>query len=1307
MKKIIIKKSIFIFTFLLFIVYNNAQEMVVTDIPNLQQLPNSEVKCFLHDSEGFMWYGTEGGGLCRDDGYMVKIFRADINTPRLLDSNSITCITEDSSGKIWFGTKRGVYILDKKDYSITPISDQEVKGFVIKAIKATSNGSIWISINNYVYKFDSSGKKINRYEIEWKEQFSEVRNIYEDDKGIVWMMQWRGSMHRYDEIKDSLIAYRNWPFDVFPTCIVKDTTSPYYWIGTWGNGIVRFDPNEKDPDKMFIAQPQTYLNRPTASRRIYNIVQDSTKKNLWVTTTDNLQTYQISEDVSLQEVDISHILPDHRKISGNNIICDRLGNVWVADLYLNSVILSFIPNEHVKYLVKGLEKELDVPVYPTSITKEDEYFWIKQKHGRLYAYNPQTESLLTHKSNRLSTFFEEYPDSTGIHIVMNDSVILHVFHDGKTITSNAIWTLPANGDEKIRTLHNDNHNNLWIGTSYRLFRYDLNQSKLNTENENIGIINKIATSEEGEVYLATEASGFLRLSKGNVSYKYDSDENYLDLTITPDKNVWISSQSGNVYRYSPDTNSTDCMTQSCGLNGDIIYEIESDDEGNIWMLTTRKIIVYSPTKNTYNLIYSHNPSISFNNFLALRKSTDGKIFVAGTEGIIELNPRLQLCDNTETVEIRVSCTFMKVNNEIRIPTGKKNMIVLGPRERNLELFFSTFDPLNTGKIRYAFRYKDAGELWNFLPVQQNSIYLTRLTKGKHQIEVMATDPNGIWSVNTTTFIVNRLPAWYETNIAYFIYFLALMLAVVFVIEKYLKYRHEKNRKQMEEQIATMQYRFFTNISHELRTPLTLIITPLNNIIQKITDTKLKEQLEQINRNAQNILELFNQLLSFRKIEMKGEQLYLAKGDIRQLSFSVYENFKLIAEEKSINYEFHSIIDSYLLYFDAKKVKKVINNLLSNAFKFTDIGGSITLAINKERNKNRDYIIISITDTGKGIPEKEIPRIFDRFYQAENQSNNTIGSGIGLHLAKEYVHLHEGRLTVQSETNVGSTFSIYIPTDLKPQSEEILSEKSQNVAIKSTVLQPDLSKKILIVEDNDEFRSYLKAELSQYFTVFEASDGNKGEMEAIDKEPDMIITDLMMPGINGIELCKRIKNNLEISHIPVILLTANNDIEFEKQGYKEGADAYISKPFLWEILLSRIDNLMKQVAQRKQSLEKKVEIDPEQVTISKADEAFLTKTIALVEKNLNNAEYSVEDFSQDMCMSRANLYRKIHSITGLTPSEFIRNMRLKKAAELIKEGELSVVEIAEKVGFSTHSHFTKTFKEMFGLPPIEYQKRFKI
>lgn len=449
------------------------------------------------------------------------------------------------------------------------------------------------------------------------------------------------------------------------------------------------------------------------------------------------------------------------------------------------------------------------------------------------------------------------------------------------------------------------------------------------------------------------------------------------------------------------------------------------------------------------------------------------------------------------------------------------------------------------------------------------------------------------------------------------------------------------------------------------------------------------------------MSLVNQLLDFRKIEVGGEVLTLNNGDINAFLLSIYEDFRLVAAERNINFAYQTDLASCYMYFDTNKVRKMINNLLSNAFKFTQSGGEISMALHEETRNGRRYAVISVKDTGKGIPVEEISRIFECFHQSHVQSNN-MGSGIGLYLVKEYANLHQGDVYVQSEIDKGSIFSVYIPADLQASVNEILDigDDKKDTAVGDGVEQ---EKKILIVEDNTEFRTYLKNELSHYYTVFEARDGLEGEREVLDKEPDIIITDLMMPGIDGVELCHRVKNNIAVSHIPVILLTANSNIENEKKGYKEGADAYMLKPFHLEILLLRIQNLIEQKLQRQRKFKKEIEVNPAKLTISAIDEILLKKVLEMVEKNLSNTEYSIEDLSSDMCMSRASLYRKINTLTGLSPTEFVKNIRLKKATELLKEGKYSVVEIADRVGFNTPSYFTKSFKRMFGVSPTQYDK----
>ena len=1280
---------------------SNAQEAITTEIPTINQLPTKGIQSIFQDSEGYMWYGTIGG-LCRDDGYQINVFRADFKTPGLLESNSITTITEDQEKKIWFGTKRGVYILDKNNYEVTPLPDSRIKSWDIKMITAASDGTIWISSGRFLFRFNASGEKLGEYEVGNENLPKEITDICEDKQGFIWMVQSKGGLFKYDALQDKVIEYP-WPYERPAACMLKDAVRPYFWIGTWGDGIVRFDPEEKEIDKMFVLQQATSNHANIDKRRIFDIAQDSTRHNLWVTTTDNLYTYEITQEDNLRFVDTSDFLSDTKKLL-TNLMCDHLGNIWVVGNYPDSYsfIVSYLPNKMISHAMDKIEDKFGVAASPMKFIHEKDYYWVRQKRLGIYIYEPQynTFSMFENQNRSISFSFEKSADHDGVYVAVFDSKVIWIQYDGKHFSETEICSIPVSAHERIRTLCDDGEGNLWIGTTYSLYAYDLKQKISGKVFEDTGIINEIV-SNKGRIYIATESEGFWEIADGRRTYKHFTKENYTVLTVSNDDKIWTGTSQGNLYCYDPASGGFISETENCGLIGDEIIDLLADDYGNIWILTDQRITIYNPDKQILNLINCSDPSISLDNFSSLNKKGENEIQIGGKGGIIELSAIDQFEKTIRKPLIWL--TSVKINNVRKIVDGDSRSIVLNPHERNIELFFSTFDLLNTNKIRFAFRQKQ-DSIWNYLPVGQNNIYLAGLSKGNYELEVWATDENGSWTKKATTIQIQCLPAWYESWWAYSLYFFLVLIIAAFIIQKYIETQRNKQQKQMEEQVSQMKYRFFTNISHELRTPLALIITPLETITQKITDSKIRKQLEAVSRNAQNLLSLVNQLLDFRKIEMKGETLSLVKTDINAFTASVYDDFHLITEEKKIHFSYHSEITSCYLFFDPNKLKKIINNLLSNAFKFTGEGGSISLSIGKETKEGETYVVIAVADTGKGIPANELSSIFERFHQVQGKENEA-GSGIGLHIVNEYVNMHEGDVVVQSELGKGTTFSVYIPTHLKPNATTSSSTDTYSIQDVAPVepLVVDLEKKILIVEDNVEFRAYIKNELSRFYTVYEADNGLEGEKEASEKEPDIIITDLMMPGIDGIELCRRIKNNLKTSHIPVILLTANTNIENEKRGYKEGADAYIGKPFHWEILLSRISNLLKQKIQRQQIFKSELEVDPKEITISSLDEKLIKKIVELLELNMKNSTYSIDDLSRDMYMSRTSLYRKVNTITGLSPTDFVRNIRLKKAAELlIKHPELTVVEVAYEVGFNTPSYFTKAFKNLFGVLPSQYK-----
>ena len=584
---------------------------------------------------------------------------------------------------------------------------------------------------------------------------------------------------------------------------------------------------------------------------------------------------------------------------------------------------------------------------------------------------------------------------------------------------------------------------------------------------------------------------------------------------------------------------------------------------------------------------------------------------------------------------------------------------------------------------------------------------------------MASNDDGIWNHTGAALEIEILPPFYRTRWAILLYcvFIAglLLLARKILLDRArMRFNIETARRESQRlhDLDMMKIKFFTNISHEFRTPLTLIISPLDKMIKNLKEGELKSQLILVHRNAQRLLRLVNQLLDIRRMEVEEFKLHPQYADIVAFIKEIFHSFSDIAENQRIQYSFHSNVASLFMYFDTDKVDKIMYNLLSNAFKFTPQDGQIQVELKYQKNtlnESKGELEISVKDTGIGIPRDKHEKIFEQFFQHDLPGNIiNQGSGVGLSLVKEFVKLHLGTVRVESEPDKGSCFIVTLPviteaaveTDMV---EENISPTGTDQPVEETT-RHHKSFAILIIEDNHDLRFYLKDNLRHRYTVYEASDGTEGYKKVLSLFPDLVISDIVLPGMDGIEICRKIKTDRRTSHIPVILLTAQTTNEQKISGFEAGADDYITKPFTYEILESRIRNLIRQRDTLRKSFQNQVEIEPSNVEVVSLDKKFIQKAIEIVEKNIDNTEFSVEELSHELNMSRVNLYKKLLSLTGKTPIEFIRIIRLKRAAQLLRESQLTVSEIAYKVGFNNPKYFTKYFKEEFGVLPSVYAQQ---
>ena len=797
--------------------------------------------------------------------------------------------------------------------------------------------------------------------------------------------------------------------------------------------------------------------------------------------------------------------------------------------------------------------------------------------------------------------------------------------------------------------------------------------------------------------------------------------------------VWVGTLNG-LFIINPMNKTSRFFGKMEGMPNEMINGLIEDTYGNVWATTANGLCRFQRQHDGKwkLMVFDNQNKLGKSNFgwQTTGHLSGGNLFFGTADGYYVINP-------SQVKEMKYMghpiFTSLFVNNQEVLPGKEQNgrtiltsalsatdKLVLRHDENFVTIHFSglNFDmPTHT---YYRYRLKGMSNRWVETSPQDGvgSANFTDLAPGEYELEVYSAGFDKIWSKQPAKLLIEVLPPLWATWWAKMLYLLIFIAILVFGF----RWKMEQNRKRMEDEkykeLEEMKYRFFTNISHEFRTLLTLIITPIGSIIKRTTDAETRTQLNDVSKNAGDLLQLVNQLLDFRKMEMNGERLNLASGNLDEFIQYTTMKFTPLSEQKNIQLAFEDHTNGVFMYFDRDKVGKILTNLLSNAFKFTKAGGKVKVILEKTIIDSRRYAHIIVEDTGCGISKEEQVHVFERFYRTEqDQSSQQVGSGIGLNMVYEYIKLHQGKVSLESEVGKGSRFIVDVPTDLKHalMQEKAASDSSLAATSSSASSLTDavdgamevqtsqkIEKTLMVVEDNDDFRHFLVRELSHiYNKVLSAKDGIEGAMMAEAENPDIVVSDVMMPRMNGTELCRRIKENIETSHIPVILLTAWSTDEGRTEGYKAGADAYIAKPFDMEVLLARISNLLEKQEARQRDFSHSISLDPKNVTDSSPDEDFLNEVIACIEKNIDNSEYTIDDLAAGVVMSRMSFYRKMKSLTGQTPADFIRTVRLKTAAKLLREEKCNVSEACYRTGFASPQNFTKHFKEMFGVLPSQY------
>jgi signal transduction histidine kinase/DNA-binding response OmpR family regulator len=805
--------------------------------------------------------------------------------------------------------------------------------------------------------------------------------------------------------------------------------------------------------------------------------------------------------------------------------------------------------------------------------------------------------------------------------------------------------------------------------------------------------------------------------KGSISDGY-----IFDIKQDARGRIWVATRNG-LNIFDEKTKTFAALFDKNGLPHSTILAILEDNQGTIWLSTSNglsSVMTIEDKDGTRFQIRNYDEADGLQgkqfNENAAYKTKKGELIFGGADGFNIFNPeKLGVNKNPPRVVLSNFQLYNKtvvpgqeIDGEVLLPLSiaETEEITLPPGQNVFSIEFAGLNFFNPEKNQYRYMLEGFHKQWLSADSKSRNVTFTNLNPGEYTFRVKASNNDGFWNNDGAVLKIKILPPFWKTRTAFVLY-CAFVISALLVVRKLIqkrermKFDREQERKEAirMHELDMMKIKFFTNVSHEFRTPLTLILTPLERMLRHAKEPEQLQQYQLIQRNAKRLLNLVNQLLDFRKLEVQELKLNSSEGDIIKFVEETVFSFSDLSEKRDIKLSFESSVESFETLFDQDKLEKILFNLLSNAFKFTPEHGAVSVMTTLTNTPEGKELVLTVRDTGIGIENDKLDKIFDRFFQNDlPKSMVNQGSGIGLSLTREFVKIHNGTIAVESQVGVGSCFTVTLPlADVGHHHEE---EHGSMVAKPSAETEGELTKKplLLLVEDNEDFRFYLKDNLKLDYRIIEAPNGNEGWRMTIEFLPDLIVSDIMMPEMNGIELCKKIKSDQRVSHTPVILLTARSAEEQKVEGFESGADDYITKPFNFEILVSRIKNLISKREKLHKAFPAHLDIKASELKITSLDEKFINKAIKCVEDNISDADFSVEDLSHQLGISRAHFYKKLMSLTGKSPLEFIRLIRLQQAAQLLKKSQLTVAEVAYKVGFNNPKYFARYFKEEYKVLP---------
>ena len=1316
-------------------------------------LSSNSVNAILKDKFGYMWFGTEDG-LNKFNGVSFTIYRYNAADSTTIGANTITALCEDNSGDLWVGTNQTLSRYNRKKDAFINYSFNENNS--VRALCSDYLRNLWVGTYSGLYKFNPhTGVKTN-YKLAPAKvtqlMSNTVISVFEDSHHRLWVGT-NGGLYLY--IKETG-SFKNFQHADDPMSIagnsvrsITEDLNGNIWIGT-KDGLSKLLPDGKSFQNFRHSNDINTLS----SDRVFSIASDNEGK-LWVGTEEGLNVMDLSSSK------VVRIINDNRNkynLKGKFIrsMCiDKSGVFWFGTqqggINKYDQNLAFFNLRQNNLLDPNA---LSTPIVTSFAENLSGDIYIGTDGGGLNLYHKKT-GLFEHirlpgidDANYLSIMSMERVANElwigtykqGLYILNMISGVVRHYVQGtgpKNLSGNAIYCIKHDKRGNVWVGTNGNGVNVYDPKSGRFLNFGKADTVAGDKLSLNGFIRTIEEDKSGNIWIGSHGSGIAVYDPSLKSVRVFNHENsglasnYV-LSIYEDHNgsIWVGTGGNGLSLFNKKTNKFSSYSESEGLLNSVIYKILEDESGRLWLSTNKGISCFDQGTRKFKN-YSYRNGLQQSAFVlgSGLKTSNGELFFGGLDGFNYFHPQ-QLHSNKNVPSLLL--TDLKISNRSVVP-GEEAVIkedisiakeIRLDYKQNFSLDFAALNYTSPQDNRYSYKLEGFDKDWNEVGTSHSAVY-TNLDPGEYTFRVKAKSDDGLWSTPEKTIKIHVMPPFWRTTYAYLFYFLVACFIIGLLRHHSIrklkdKYALEQERQQVKQMIEherkeaerqhefdQLKIKFLTNLSHEFRTPISLIVGPVEKILQHEDNIEKQQQLNLVQRNARRLLNLVNQLLDFRKLEENELKLNLTEGDIVSFIKEVADSFKDISEHKHINFTFSSSFNHWYTFFDKDKLERILFNLLSNAFKFTGADGDIHLKVENAHNSNLKIII---SDTGIGMNQDIQGKIFNRFFQGDVPASVlNQGTGIGLSITKEFVMLHGGTINVESKSGKGTVFTILLPCAPIPQSFEennliIEDEKDKELILQSQSIKevPDSEKlTILIIEDNDDFRNYLKDNLKPFYKIVEASNGKEGWQKALSTHPKVIVSDINMPVMDGITLSKKIKSDKRTSHIPIILLTALTGNAYQLKGLQTGASDYLTKPFNFEVLIIKIRNLLNLNQTLQQTYTRQLKILGSETAVHSEDEKLLLDITQYIEDNIDNLHLSVEELSKHVFMSRGSLYNKIVNLTGETPVEFIRSVKLNKAAALLKNSDMKIAQIGYAVGFSTPNYFARAFKAKFNVSPSEY------